>query len=138
MHKSADGAALSIDWHSGYHISLVNQSTSYHSTHTCKLRYLISDIYLLEIQDMLPEYIQMPVAQSILFAGKAVRVLRNPSSGFQLKDDSSNQNSGPKGAFFGFHGSMKDLSDEFGLVVQELLPQSEAEKIDTMLRELKV
>ncbi|KAF3324693.1 gamma-tubulin complex component 4 isoform X1 [Carex littledalei] len=110
VHKSADGAALSIDWHSGYHISL----------------------------DMLPEYIQMPVAQSILFAGKAVRVLRNPSSGFQLKDDSSNQNSGPKGVFFGFHGSMKDLSDEFGLVVQELLPQSEAEKIDTMLQELKV
>jgi gamma-tubulin complex component 4 len=87
---------------------------------------------------MLPEYIQMPVAQSILFAGKAVRVLRNPSFRFQLREDSSNQNSGPKGAFFGFHDSMKDLSDEFGLVVQELLPQSEGEKIDTMLQELKV
>ncbi|KAJ4820841.1 Gamma-tubulin complex component [Rhynchospora pubera] len=110
VQKSADGAALSIDWHSGYHISL----------------------------DMLPEYIQMPVAESILFAGKAIRVLRNPGSEFQLREDSSNHSSRLRGVFSGFNDSTTDLTDEFGLVMQELLPQSEADKIDTMLQELKV
>ncbi|MCE5167352.1 Gamma-tubulin complex component 4, partial [Datura stramonium] len=46
------------DWHLGFHISL----------------------------DMLPEYITMHVVESILFAGKAVRVLHNPSPSFQFKD----------------------------------------------------
>ncbi|KAJ3669511.1 hypothetical protein LUZ60_011461 [Juncus effusus] len=94
--KSADEAALSTDWHSGCHISL----------------------------DMLPEYIQMPVAQSILFSGKAIRVLRNPSSGFRLQDSSFNVGD----------SSRKVLSNS---ISQELLPQSEANKIDSMLQELK-
>ncbi|XP_044491794.1 gamma-tubulin complex component 4-like [Mangifera indica] len=49
---------LLTDWHLGYHIFL----------------------------EMLPKHIHMRVAESILFAGKAVRVLRNPSAGFQFQD----------------------------------------------------
>ncbi|KAK1284934.1 hypothetical protein QJS10_CPB20g01980 [Acorus calamus] len=35
---------------------------------------------------MLPEYIHMHVAESILFAGKAIRVLRNPGPAFKSQD----------------------------------------------------
>lgn len=45
--------------------------------------YLVFDVIL---QEMLPKHIHMRVAESILFAGKAVRVLRNPSAGFQFQD----------------------------------------------------
>ena len=69
---------------------------------------------------MLPEYIPMQVAESILFAGKAIRVLRNPSSAFRSVDASSDQARHKK------------------LMGDELLPQSEADKIELMLRNLKV
>ncbi|KAH1058294.1 hypothetical protein GYH30_002728 [Glycine max] len=71
---STDDASLT-DWHLGFHISL----------------------------DMLPEYIPMRVAESILFAGKAVR--REPA----------------------IHTGMGE----------DLLPQSEADKIEAMLLNLK-
>ncbi|PWA47655.1 GAMMA-TUBULIN COMPLEX PROTEIN 4 [Artemisia annua] len=87
---SVNDGSLS-DWHSGFHISL----------------------------DMLPEYIPMQVAESILFAGKAIRVLRNPSSAFRSVDSSSDQARHKK------------------LMGDELLPQSEADKIELMLRNLK-
>ncbi|GJW95929.1 gamma-tubulin complex component 4 [Tanacetum coccineum] len=87
---SVNDGSLS-DWHSGFHISL----------------------------DMLPEYIPMQVAESILFAGKAIRVLRNPSSAFRSVDASSDQARHKK------------------LMGDELLPQSEADKIELMLTNLK-
>ncbi|KAL2661995.1 hypothetical protein GLYMA_02G017400v4 [Glycine max] len=71
---STDDASLT-DWHLGFHISL----------------------------DMLPEYIPMRVAESILFAGKAVQ--REPA----------------------IHTGMGE----------DLLPQSEADKIEAMLLNLK-
>nr|XP_043621014.1 gamma-tubulin complex component 4 homolog [Erigeron canadensis] len=74
------------DWHLGFHISL----------------------------DMLPEYIPIQVAESILFAGKAIRVLRNPSSAFRSVDARHKK-----------------------LMGDELLPQSEADKIESMLINLK-
>lgn len=107
---STDDASLT-DWHSGFHISL----------------------------DMLPEYIPMRVAESILFAGKAVRVLRNPSPSFQSGDAVHPQM--PK-SFQKIHG----LSGRFHFqrepaismgVGEDLLPQSEADKIEAMLLNLK-
>ncbi|KVI12459.1 Spc97/Spc98 [Cynara cardunculus var. scolymus] len=87
---SVNDGSLS-DWHLGFHISL----------------------------DMLPEYIPMHVAESILFAGKAIRVLRNPSSAFRSVDALSHQARHKK------------------LMGDELLPQSEADKIESMLKNLK-
>ncbi|TYI13913.1 hypothetical protein ES332_A08G091400v1 [Gossypium tomentosum] len=54
---SADDTS-SMDWHLGFHIFL----------------------------DMLSEYIHMHAAESFLFAGKAIRILRNPSPGFKFQD----------------------------------------------------
>ncbi|KAH1108028.1 hypothetical protein J1N35_011796 [Gossypium stocksii] len=54
---SADDTSC-MDWHLGFHIFL----------------------------DMLPEYIHIHAAESILFAGKAIRILRNPSPGFKFQD----------------------------------------------------
>ncbi|XP_071718909.1 gamma-tubulin complex component 4-like [Rutidosis leptorrhynchoides] len=82
---SVNDGSLS-DWHLGFHISL----------------------------DMLPEYIPMHVAESVLFAGKAIRVLRNPSSAFRSVDARHKK-----------------------LMGDELLPQSEADKIELMLTNLK-
>ncbi|KAL8192009.1 hypothetical protein R6Q57_028130 [Mikania cordata] len=75
-----------IDWHLGFHLSL----------------------------DMLPDYIPMHIAESILFAGKAIRVLRNPSSAFRSVDARHKK-----------------------LMGDELLPQLEADKIESMLINLK-
>ncbi|KAK9055835.1 hypothetical protein SSX86_026920 [Deinandra increscens subsp. villosa] len=82
---SVNDGSLS-DWHLGFHLSL----------------------------DMLPAYIPMHIAESILFAGKAIRVLRNPSSAFRSVDARHKK-----------------------LMGDELLPQSEADKIETMLINLK-
>lgn len=87
---STDDASLK-DWHSGFHITL----------------------------DMLPEYISMQVAESILFAGKAVRVLRNPSPISQLID------------------LPKDSSVRYKSKFDELLPQCDANKIESLLQDLK-
>ncbi|KAK7277758.1 hypothetical protein RJT34_22775 [Clitoria ternatea] len=107
---STDDASLT-DWHLGFHISL----------------------------DMLPEYIPMRVAESILFAGKAVRVLRNPSPSFQSGDAVHPQI--PK-SFQKIHG----LAGRFHFqrepaintgIGEDLLPQSEADKMEAMLLNLK-
>ena len=94
------------------------------------------------LQDMLPEYIHMRVAESILFAGKAIRVLRNPSPGATLQEH-VNQGQNPKGShrmqsFTGGSGAPKDLPNFSNISAEELLPLAEADKIDAMLKDLKV
>jgi gamma-tubulin complex component 4 len=91
---------------------------------------------------MLPEYIHMRVAESILFAGKAIRVLRNPSPGATLQEP-FNQSQNSKGShrmqsFIGGSGVPKELPNFSNISAEELLPQAEADKIDAMLKELKV
>lgn len=93
-------------------------------------------------QDMLPEYIHMRIAESILFAGKAIRVLRNPSSAFQFKDHVHNQQI-PRSTqkfqwFTGRFPFQKEPFADTNLLGEELLPQCEADKIEAMLQELKV
>ena len=84
---------------------------------------------------MLPEYIPVPVAESILFAGKAIRVLRNPSSAFRSVDVLSHQATGPQT----LKDSLRnDPSSNTKLTGDELLPQSEADKIESMLKNLQV
>lgn len=94
------------------------------------------------MQDMLPDYIHMHVAESILFAGKAVRVLRNPSSKLSPQESSINQPMlrGPSRAqgFIGSLGPQKELFNGATFIAEDLLPQSEADKIEAMIKELKV
>ncbi|CAK9175335.1 unnamed protein product [Ilex paraguariensis] len=109
---STNDVSLS-DWHLGFHISL----------------------------DMLPEYIPMRVAESVLFAGKAVRVLRNPSPAFRFHDSPSHPQI-PRGSqriqgFMERLSFQKDPSMDTKLIGEELLPQSEADKIEAMLQDLK-
>ncbi|XP_054819675.1 gamma-tubulin complex component 4 homolog isoform X1 [Prosopis cineraria] len=109
-HLSTDDTTLT-DWHLGFHISL----------------------------DMLPEHIPMRVAESILFAGKAVRVLRNPTPAFQSGAAVYHQL--PK-SFQKVQGLaerfpfLKEAVNSQGLG-EDLLPQSEADKIEAMLLDLK-
>ncbi|KAJ7972974.1 Gamma-tubulin complex component [Quillaja saponaria] len=109
---STDDTSLT-DWHLGFHISL----------------------------DMLPEYIHMRVAESILFAGKAVGILRSPSPAFQFKDPVHNQHM--PNSFQKLQGftvrfpSQKGSLTNTGLGGEDLLPQSEADKIEIMLLDLK-
>ncbi|KAG6509720.1 gamma-tubulin complex component 4-like [Zingiber officinale] len=112
MEKSADDTTLT-DWHSGFHISL----------------------------EMLPEYIHMRVAESILFAGKAVRVLRNPTTNFRLQESFMRQlvlkGSSRVQSYIETFSSQREVSPAMNLIAEDLLPQSEADKIDAMLKELK-
>ncbi|MBA0853836.1 hypothetical protein Goshw_022593, partial [Gossypium schwendimanii] len=108
---SADDTSL-MDWHLGFHIFL----------------------------DMLPEYIHMHAAESILFAGKAIKILRNPSPGFKFQDvlckqrtGKGSQNVHESAAHHRLH--KKPISGR--IIGEELLPQSEADKIETMLQDLK-
>ncbi|KAF5203428.1 Gamma-tubulin complex component [Thalictrum thalictroides] len=112
VRKSPDDASLS-DWHMGFHIFL----------------------------DMLPDYIHMRVAESILFAGKAIRVLRNPSPSFKYQEvvfhpQMSKESHNAQG-FTGRFGLPKEPSFDKKIIREELLPQSNADKIDAMLLELK-
>lgn len=91
---------------------------------------------------MLPEYIHMRVAESILFAGKAIRVLRNPSPAFRFQDSvyhqqvtEASQKSQASTERFLFQNNPL-LDDE--VIGEELLPQPEADKIENMLQDLKV
>lgn len=89
---------------------------------------------------MLPEYITLNVAESILFAGKAVRVLRNPSPGFQFKDSSSHQQTqrgSQKTQGYTTTISFQNNSLNNTLIGEDLLPQAEADKIESMLQDLK-
>ncbi|XP_077223009.1 GAMMA-TUBULIN COMPLEX PROTEIN 4 [Tasmannia lanceolata] len=89
--------------------------------------------------DMLPEYIHLRVAQSILFAGKAIRILRNPNPAFRCEDVHQQIQKGSHRVqgFMGRFAFLKEPSMDTKLVTEELLPQSEADKIDAMLQELK-
>ncbi|TVU17559.1 hypothetical protein EJB05_33602 [Eragrostis curvula] len=112
MQKLAKDTTLT-SWHTGFHVSL----------------------------DMLPEYIHMRVAESILFAGKAIRVLRNPSPGATLQEP-FNQSQNSKGShriqsFAGGSGAPKELTNFCNISAEELLPQAEADRIDAMLKALK-
>lgn len=78
----------------------------------------------------------MRVAESILFAGKAIRVLRNPSPAFHCKNSASTQHL-PRGGQKYFPFQKEALLCE-NPMTEELLPQSEADKIETMLQILKV
>ncbi|XP_015891957.2 gamma-tubulin complex component 4 [Ziziphus jujuba] len=108
---STDDTSLT-DWHLGFHIFL----------------------------DMLPEYIHMRVAESILFAGKAIRVLRNPSHTYRFQDAVYHQQI-PKGTqkfqYTGHFSFQNELSADKEFIGEELLPQSEADKIEAMLSDLK-
>ncbi|KAK4766876.1 hypothetical protein SAY86_014627 [Trapa natans] len=109
---STDDTSLT-DWHLGFHIYL----------------------------DMLPEYIHMRVAESVLFAGKAIRVLRNPSLAFWFQGSISHlQSSKVFQKVQGFPGRFlfqKEPLVDLKLTGEDLLPQSEADKIEVMLRDLK-
>lgn len=83
----------------------------------------------------------MSVAESILFAGKAVRVLRNPSPAFRFQDADYHQHN-PRGSqklqgFVERFSFQKEPSLDTK-VGEELLPQFEANKIEDMLQDLKV
>lgn len=90
---------------------------------------------------MLPDYIHMRVAESILFAGKAIRVLRNPSHAFRCQNFIQLQIPRGMPTFQGLMGQFafqKEPSTETKLFEEELIPQSEADKIDALLKKLKV
>ncbi|KAL5862920.1 hypothetical protein ACOSQ3_000434 [Xanthoceras sorbifolium] len=105
---STDDTSLT-DWHLGFHISL----------------------------DMLPEYIHMRVAESVLFAGKAIRVLRNPSLAFRFQEQQISRGSQKIQGFTGRFPYQKEPFRDMKLIGEELLPQSEADKIEAMLQDLK-
>lgn len=97
------------DWHSGFCVNL----------------------------EMLPEYISLQVAESILFVGKALRVLRNPSLTFKSQVSGSQ-----RGSSKGFNRA-DDSTAKYsvppigGYQGPELLPPAEADSIASMLRDLK-
>lgn len=94
------------------------------------------------LQEMLPEYIPMRIAESILFSGKAVRVLRNPTYTFRVQESIYQQHilrgtqraQGSMGTF----APPKDPLKGTNRITEELFPQSEADKIEEMLQSLKV
>ncbi|XP_035548656.1 gamma-tubulin complex component 4 homolog [Juglans regia] len=84
----------------------------------------------------------MGVAESVLFASKAIRVLRNPSPAFRFRDAVYHLQM-PRGSqkiqgftvYFSFH---KEPLMDSKLIGEELLPQSESDKIEAMLLDLKI
>ncbi|GAB2281615.1 Gamma-tubulin complex component 4 [Dionaea muscipula] len=87
----------------------------------------------LQFEDMLPEYINMNVAESVLFAGKAVSVLRNPHPGYQSQDTVHQQQMPRLPQRLQGRGPLLDVE----LLEDALLPQSESDKIEAMLHDLK-
>jgi gamma-tubulin complex component 4 len=91
---------------------------------------------------MLPEHIHMRVAESVLFAGKAIRVLQNPSPTFRFQDaiyhQQMSRGSQKVQGFTGRFPFQKEPLIDTKLIGEELLPQSEADKIEAMLLGLKV
>lgn len=87
---------------------------------------------------MLPEYISLEVAESILFVGKALRVLRNPSMTFKSQVSGS-QRSSSKVSNRADDSTGKYFLPPIGVYQgPELLPPAEADTIASMLRDLKV
>ncbi|GJU76034.1 gamma-tubulin complex component 4-like protein isoform X1 [Tanacetum coccineum] len=124
------------DQYGEFFISRQQESNSEHgSSHTDNIcDGSLSDWYMgISINmDMLPEYIPVRIAESILFAGKAIRVLRNPSSTFRSVDVLSHQATGPQT----YKESLRK-GPARSLTGDELLPQSEADKIESMLKNLQ-
>ena len=90
------------------------------------------------VQEMLPEYISLQVAESILFVGKALRVLRNPSLTFKSQVSGSQRGSS-KAFNRGDDSAAKNSVPPIGgYQGPELLPPAEADSIASMLRDLKV
>lgn len=93
---------------------------------------------------MLPDYIHMRVAESILFAGKAIRVLRNPSNAFWCQGAGNQSHSHMPRLPLNIKGNTRNFplqKEPFvatKLTGEELLLQSEADKIEAMLLDLKV
>lgn len=88
---------------------------------------------------MLPQYIHMHVAESVLFAGKAIGVLRNPNTASRFHGAAANSQQ-PR-----VHQKIQGFTDRYlfskeasEIIGEELLPQCEADKIESMLRDLKV
>lgn len=84
----------------------------------------------------------MRVAESVFFAGKAIRVLRNPSPAFRFQDAAYHQRM-PRGSqkiqgFAGHYPFQNGPLLDAKLIGEELLPQSEADKIEAMILDLKV
>ncbi|XP_078445446.1 GAMMA-TUBULIN COMPLEX PROTEIN 4 isoform X2 [Wolffia australiana] len=87
---------------------------------------------------MLPRHIDMRTAESVLFAGKAITVLRNPSS-FRFREALVHQQS------YKVSNKFQGISGNFAFQKEtrtpsfagELFPQSESDKIEGMLQELK-
>uniref|UniRef100_A0A0A0LXP4 Gamma-tubulin complex component n=1 Tax=Cucumis sativus TaxID=3659 RepID=A0A0A0LXP4_CUCSA len=94
-------------------------------------------------KDMLPDYIHMRVAESILFAGKAIRVLRNPSNAFWCQGAGNQSHSNMPRLPLNVKGNTRNFplqKEPFvatKLTGEELLLQSEADKIEAMLLDLK-
>lgn len=91
---------------------------------------------------MLPQYIHMHVAESVLFSGKAIRVLRNPNTASRFHGAAANSQQ-PRSPvkIQGFTERFlfsKEMLEDSDVIREELLPQSEADKIESMLRNLKV
>jgi gamma-tubulin complex component 4 len=89
---------------------------------------------------MLPEYITLQVAESILFVGKALQVLRNPSLSFRSHVSSSHGVASktftrPNAATQATKFSAQPNSD---YQCPELLSPAQANNIASMLRDLKV
>jgi len=97
------------DWHSGFCVNL----------------------------EMLPEYISLEVAESILFVGKALRVLRNPSMTFKSQVSGSQRSSSKVSNRADDSTGKYFLPPIGGYQGPELLPPAEADTIASMLRDLK-
>lgn len=91
---------------------------------------------------MLPEYIHMRVAESILFSGKAIKVLRNPGRSFRQQDTvlhpQFTRSLNELLTIVKHTESHKDTVDDVRMMEEELLPRSDEDKIICMLKDLKV
>lgn len=85
---------------------------------------------------MLPRYITSQAAEAILFVGKAVRVLRNPSASFKTRM----QRGASKICLDRPDEPMSFTRTSYpqGDNCQNLLPQDELDKISSTLKDLEV
>ncbi|KAE8672236.1 Gamma-tubulin complex component 4 [Hibiscus syriacus] len=142
---SSDDKSLR-DWHFGFHIFLMNRILLV-NFHWQLLRNMVACqenqqpcSVTVNSQDMLPEYIPMHAANSILFAGKSIRILQNPNPGFEFQDALYNTQKGKcSQKVHGSAGRSPFHKEPINgkMVGEEFLPQSEADKIETMLQDLK-
>ena len=92
---------------------------------------------------MLPQYIPLHVAESILFVGKAIRILRYPSKSFKSYMGSHDQQDMKQETMSQKElVPVSELKDSFSKLLDthgsELLPEAELEKIASLIETLKV